>query len=269
LPYLPDNERQDAIARILEHSPGPERNAFFKVFLIKNKRFAMADYQLIKDKIEEKKNWFYESSKRDLKGTTGIFDPFQLIDLITLHDLVILIKKIKEPEELSIKESYILKLYESLQELYNYSSDFKNKYSNPINYIGDFLCSNLTSDYFERFDFISKHEFMEIFTDFCADNDMNVFDISQNEVYYWDLFLSKRNQASSGIVTFLRGQEIVAEYPITLKKLNFAAEYCDWVYFVTTPFGILKIGLDKLGVFPNSNPSDINIFLLFPLKILK
>ncbi|NVM31291.1 MAG: hypothetical protein HWN65_20805 [Candidatus Helarchaeota archaeon] len=248
LPYMTDREKEIAIENLLKLPPGAKRNAFLKVFLIKHKKYAKLDPILVKNQLDEKITWFIENSSKNLKGTIGFFDPFQLIENMSFKDVKYLLDKLNRTDESNLIEELILKFYEGIQSRFNNSSELGNKFGNPINYLIDFLYSDPNfMQYFEKCDVISKHELMDIFADFCADKQINVHDLSTADRFPWDLYLSKKNATNkSGIAVFLRGHEILDNYQEAIEKLNSGAEYCNWIFFITTPLGVLEIGLDKL-----------------------
>ena len=249
LPVLPEAIKRDGIEKLLDRPPGPERNAFFKVFLIKNKKYADLNYQLITDKLNEKKEWFEEISKKELKGTIGFFDPFVIIESMPYRDIENLLNELNIPVITNMKENLVLEFYKSIQEFYQSSKELREQYSNPIQYLGHLLYSRaqLTA-YFENYDFISKSELMEIFIDSLADQEIHVYDSSKVEANSnWDLFLTKKTLGSkTGVVNFLRGYDIETEYDNIIVKLGYGTELSDWIYFVTTPIGVMKIGLERL-----------------------
>ena len=212
-----------------------------------HKNYAKLDSEILSDKLNEKIEWFIKNSINDLKGNLGFFDPFQLIENISFRDIKYLLSKMNIAMESNSVEEMILAFYEEIQAIFQNADDIRRKFDNPINYLGHFLYSDpKIAQYFEKFDFISKQELIEIFIDFCADTGINVYSISLNSSFPWDLYLTKKEKTNkNGIAVIVKGSEILGLYPKIIEKLRRGTECCNWSFLVTTPIGVLKVGLEK------------------------
>ncbi len=248
LPYLPENEIKLAVDTLVKIRSPPKRNALLKVFLIKNQKYATATSRLVENKLAEKKTWFIAASQKELKGKIGLFDPLQMIENMDSKDLKYLLDSYSNHSDLQLRKELLLKIYEYFQSTFEQQIDLKPKYKNILSYLGHFLFTepNL-SHYFEQFDIISKHEFNSIFADFCADNQIEVYDLFSKDQFPWDSYLAKKNGTNkTGLAMFLRGFESIEKFQDTIKQLNDAIEYCNFIYLVTTPLGVIRIGLNRL-----------------------
>lgn len=248
LPYISDKDKEHAVERLLKLPAGAKRDAYLKVFLIKNRQYATIDPISIKNKLEEKKAWFVETSQRELKGAIGLFDPFQIIENLNYKTLNYLLSKTNSITDISLREELILQYYENIQLSYNQIPEIRKHFPNPITYLGHLLHKDPTlTHYFEKFDILSKHEMIDIFADFCADNQITVYDLSTNPSIPWDLYLSKEEPGTkNGVALFLGGFEIIEKFEETLEKLRNGTEYYNWIILITSPLGVLKIGLERL-----------------------
>ncbi len=248
LPYMTDSQKQTAVEEFLKVPPGAKRNLLLKVFLIKNKKYSRLDPTLIQDKIDEKIAWFIENSQAALKGTVSLFDPFQLIEEMGLQDLKYLINRLNPDSEAEFEQELILEIYEAIQSKFATTPEEQRPFENPIDYLWHFiLVDHNMYRYFERFDFISKYEFRDIFADFCADYQINAYDLLTEDKYSWDLYLTKKtSNQRNAIAVLLRGFEAAEKFQDAIENLKEATKYCTWIYLITTPLGVLNIGLDKL-----------------------
>ncbi|MFX1296604.1 MAG: hypothetical protein ACFFD2_17325 [Promethearchaeota archaeon] len=247
LPYLLNREKNAIIDKLVRIVPGPERDELLKAFLTKYKKYSELDIEIIKDKLQETKEWFIDNSRNDLKGTHGLFDPFQIIDTLNIEDIKYLVRKLSKSTQSELKEDLLFKIFKAVQNYFYSSYDFQKNYGYPINFLGYVLFYDpILLKYFEKFDFISIHEMMAIFADFCADTEINVYDSRIKNQFPWDLSLLEKDTGKTGVTFFLRGHEILDKYAKLILQIKSATEYCDWIYVVTTPLGAIKIGLDKL-----------------------
>ncbi|MFW9874658.1 MAG: hypothetical protein ACFFG0_16245 [Candidatus Thorarchaeota archaeon] len=104
--------------------------------------------------------------------------------------------------------------------------------------------------YLSRFDFIAKHELIDVFADFCADLGIDVYDTSaiNEKKYKCDLYLIKKKPMLRTEAVFVRtGSEMTEEeYKNTFYLLNESSKVAIWTVFVTTPKGVYNIGLERL-----------------------
>ena len=121
-------------------------------------------------------------------------------------------------------------------------------YQPKFNLLGyDLIKDKKFSDNVKRFDFISKTELMNVFADYCADININVFQTPEDNEYSVDLYLTKKNTyLKTETVFVLTGYEIEKKYKEIFLDIGRAGEISDWIIFVTTAAGVLKIGYDRL-----------------------
>ncbi|MFX1374425.1 MAG: hypothetical protein ACFFA0_01305 [Promethearchaeota archaeon] len=104
--------------------------------------------------------------------------------------------------------------------------------------------------YLSRFDFISKHELIEVFADYCADLSIDVYDTSSidEKKYNLDLYLMKKKPILRTEAVFVRTgpQMTEEEYKNTFYLISESSKIASWTVFVTTPKGVFNIGLERL-----------------------
>ena len=104
--------------------------------------------------------------------------------------------------------------------------------------------------YLSRFDFIAKHELIDVFADYCADMGISVYDTSgiSEKKYNCDLYLIKKKPVLRTEAVFVRTgtQMTEEEYKNTFYLLNEASKVAIWTVFVTTPRGVYNIGFERL-----------------------
>ena len=141
------------------------------------------------------------------------------------------------------------------------SIHFYNKYKNIkelqqiyptcLDFIADMLFKDdKIKKYLSRFDFIAKHELIDVFADYCADMGISVYDTSNiNEIEYnVDLYLIKKKPLLRTEAVFVRTgpQMNEEEYKNTFYLLNEVSKIASWTVFVTTPRGVYNIGFKRL-----------------------
>ena len=256
LPYLLEADRQTIVEKVLNEPLVKKRDHILTTFFKKYKEYGIDNYNpvIIKNKLDEVVEWFSTSSEQELKNKIGFFDPLELSYKLTPEEIISFIGRSNIPPASNPIEKIILKYYAKskfymkVQSDFKYSQEFQDGFRNPLNYLGYFLFADpILRPYFEKYDFFSQYELIEIFADFCADMEFIVYDLTNNDDYPWDLFLVKKTQAKkSGVTCILRGYEIRDKFDEIVEKLKKASDYCDWAFFVTTPYGVLNIGLNKL-----------------------
>lgn len=98
------------------------------------------------------------------------------------------------------------------------------------------------------FDFPTKQELVEAFADWCADLGITVFDARRSGADI-DLYLTKKATfASLSEVAIVRtGRELeVGGLSEFLESSRAVAKLADWLVWVTSPAGVLVVGLDDL-----------------------
>jgi hypothetical protein len=104
--------------------------------------------------------------------------------------------KINIPKEKDLtKLDYLDYISKHFYEKYHNIKELRDIYPDCLSFIADMLLKdNKIGKYLSRFDFISKYELIEVFSDYCADLNISVFDSTEvNEsVYNLDLYLGDR-----------------------------------------------------------------------------
>lgn len=118
-----------------------------------------------------------------------------------------------------------------------------------LEYIGEiFINEELFKKYLSYLDFYAKQDLIDAFSDYCADLGITVYNARKVKNYSLDLYLTKRKP-------FLRTESVIVktgsemeeeQYEMGIQSLKNASKIAYWRVFVTTPIGILKIGLDRI-----------------------
>lgn len=135
------------------------------------------------------------------------------------------------------------------KEKYEGDESLKSQFTNSIEYMGHNLLEDSSiRKHLSEFDFISKRELSDKFADFCADLEIAVYDSSEISDYNLDLYLTRRTPLLRTEAVFVRtGVELTEEeYQELLELIEKSSEVATWTVFVTTPFGIFNIGLDRI-----------------------
>jgi len=127
-----------------------------------------------------------------------------------------------------------------------YSSDLQKKYETPLEYIGYTLIkdSNIKK-VLRELDFIVKQDLIDVFADFSADSGITVYNTDLSSLRTkMDIYLAKKKTEAVFVMT---GIDIDANSYLETKSLiEKARQVANWTTFVTTPIGVLKIGMRKL-----------------------
>ncbi len=145
---------------------------------------------------------------------------------------------------------------------YKKIAELQKIYPTCLAFIADMLFKDeKIKNYLSRFDFIAKHELIDIFADYCADLGIDVYDTSNIEEskYNIDLYLIKKKPLLRTEAVFVRTgpQMTEEEYKNTFYLLNEASKIATWTVFVTTPRGVYNIGLERLI----SDMEKLNVWL--------
>jgi len=145
---------------------------------------------------------------------------------------------------------------------YKNISELQKIYTTCLNFIADMLFKDdKIKKYLSRFDFIAKHELIDVFADYCADLGIDVYDTSNIEEtkYKLDLYLMKKKPLLRTEAVFVRTgpQMTEEEYKNTFYLLNESSKIAAWTVFVTTPRGVFNVGLERLI----SDMEKLNVWL--------
>ncbi|GAB4307513.1 MAG: hypothetical protein Kow0069_05080 [Promethearchaeota archaeon] len=124
----------------------------------------------------------------------------------------------------------------------------RKQHRDPVAYAGwlvsrDPALSDLAAN---AFDFVAKSDLVDAFADFCADIGISVFKASDVPGVDVDLYLTKKDPIlKTEAVLVLTGREMRDVTADQLRdRLAGYAAFSDWTVFVTTPAGVLHLGLD-------------------------
>ena len=168
---------------------------------------------------------------------------FQELNEFTKKNNIFIIKEIKT------KTEYLKTLAIHYYNLYNNLSEIQKKYKDSTDLMGDTLLRDeKIKEHLPEFDYISKHELIDIFSDYCADLGISVFNTEEISDYSLDLYLTKKTPLLKTEAVFVKtGHELSeSSYQETLNLIEQATSVATWIIFVTTPAGAYKIGLNKL-----------------------
>jgi hypothetical protein len=154
------------------------------------------------------------------------------------------------------QEYLIHKLFLHYHSEFKKSPENEKKYGSLLEFIGLQIFGHLTTqqnwksrlDVEQDLDFFSKSELISIFADYCADLGITTYDVRKNKDFDFDLFLTKRDPILKTEAVFIKpGWELEKIFgDAFIEQVAKASKYCDWTLLVTTPYAILKIGLQRL-----------------------
>ncbi|MFW9876638.1 MAG: hypothetical protein ACFFG0_26380 [Candidatus Thorarchaeota archaeon] len=131
-----------------------------------------------------------------------------------------------------------------------YSTDWQKKFEDPLEYCGYAIINSKTfKKYLYHLDFIAKQDLIETFADHCADLEITVHNTTTDSITpIMDMYLSiKKSKVKTGAVFVMNGVNFNNQnYHETKKSIVNASKVASWKIFVTTPVGVLKIGLKNL-----------------------
>ncbi len=126
----------------------------------------------------------------------------------------------------------------------------QEKYHDAIHFLGDALiCDPNFKKYLSLLDFYAQQDLIDAFADFCADLGINVYDLrTVRSDYSVDLYLTKKKPRLRTEIVILRTgfQLTEKEYERVLEQLKKSSEIASWNVFVTSSFGALNIGLERM-----------------------
>ncbi|MFX0012724.1 MAG: hypothetical protein ACFE9R_20605 [Candidatus Hermodarchaeota archaeon] len=190
--------------------------------------------------------------RKDIEGKFGIICLNCLIArsrFSEIHDFMnhhgIQIPEGQNISKMDLLDHISIFFYEQFQK----NPALKKQFKIPIVYIGEYITNDeMIGDYLKRFDFISKRELINAFSDYCADFGISVYSTEDMANYTLDLYLIKKKPFLRTEAVFIRtGEEMTEEnYKNIFYLINEASKYAVWTVFVTTPRGVCKIGLERL-----------------------
>jgi len=182
----------------------------------------------------------------------GLFSINYILINCTIKELLEFMRDYGIPitdKEVPTRLEYIKRILVHLTNIYN-TTDWQKKYDNPLEYCGNAIISSKTfKKYMFNLDFIAKKDLIDTFADLCADLEIVVHNTSLDSISTnMDMYLTiKKSKVKTGAVFVMNGVNIDAEtYLETKNSIKRASQVASWNIFVTTPIGVLKIGLKKL-----------------------
>jgi len=206
----------------------------------------------------------YAKIKNKTEGDHGVICLSCLVNMCSFNDL----KSFAEKNEIQLSEKNTLKSDYLKDYLYHYNRIFEDNeavrklYGNVLAYMGSMMLdSEEIRQYITKFDFIAKKELIDKFADFCADLEISVYDASEVSEYQLNLYLTKKTPLLKTEVVYVRtGFELTEEnYEELLELIKQSSEIANWNVFVTTPYGIYNIGIDRLI----KDMEDLNLWLYY------
>ena len=152
-------------------------------------------------------------------------------------------------KEIKVKFEYIKVLSVHYYNVYNNLPEMQKRYKDSIDLMGNILLKDENiKKHLPEFDYISKHELIDIFSDYCADLGISVFNTEELMEYSLDLYLTKKTPLlKTEAVIIKTGHELTdSTYQEALNLIEKATSIASWLIFVTTHAGAYKIVLDKL-----------------------
>ncbi|MFX1378423.1 MAG: hypothetical protein ACFFA4_04965 [Promethearchaeota archaeon] len=144
---------------------------------------------------------------------------------------------------------YIKLILTHLTNTYN-STDWQKRFENPLEYCGYAVINSKTfKKYLYHLDFIAKQDLSETFADYCADHEITVHNTSYNSITpKMDMYLTmKKSKVKTAAVFVMNGVNVNDNRYLEVKdSIKLAAKIASWNIFVTTPIGVLRIGLRNL-----------------------
>ncbi len=213
-------------------------------------------------------NEIIHNIQKESGGKYGIFCLHCLITYNSFEELNEYMKKynIEITKNTQTKTGYLKDLAVFYHNVYNNDSEIQKKYKNSSDLMGDTLLKDETlKENLKHFDFISKQELINIFSDFCADFGISVFIPAKTSDFSLDLYLTKRMPRLRTEAVFIRtGAELnESTYQETLDLIKEASNIAIWTVFVTTPAGVYKIGFEKL--ISDMKDLDVWLYVIDPL----
>jgi hypothetical protein len=144
---------------------------------------------------------------------------------------------------------YIIIIALHLTEMY-YNTDIQKKYDDPLEYIGyAILSEDIFTKYLINLDFIVKQDLVDTFADLYADLGITVYNTSTDSITpKMDMYsVRKKSTIRTESMFAMTGFDINDKTYLETKNLiEKASSVSNGSVFVTTPVGVLKIGLSKL-----------------------
>ena len=190
------------------------------------------------------------------KSKYGLISINYVLIKCRMEDLFTLIKNygILLPDKSFITRfEYITLIALHLTKMY-YTTDIQKKYEDPLEYIGyAILNEDIFTKYLINLDFIVKQDLIDTFADLYADLGVTVYNTDsitpKMDMYSVRKKSILRTESIFAMTGFDMNEQSYLEIKNLIEKANSVAHGS---VFVTTPIGVLKIGLSKL-IYDMSN----------------
>ena len=208
--------------------------------------------------------------KKQSKAKYGFICLNKLIDDSEIENLNLFANnnKVEFETEIYTKTGFLVQLGMHYYNKYNEDKDSKKVHSDPLEYMGYSMFENeIFRDLLLNFDIISKQEMINTFSDYCADLGISVYDYRDISEYNLDLYLTRRTPLLRTEAVFVRpGVELTDEnYEELLLLIENASKVATWLVCVTTPFGVYKIGLERM--IKDMEQHNVWLYVIDPIHI--
>jgi len=187
-----------------------------------------------------------------------------------MEDLLTFIKNygISLPDKTFITRfEYIIIIALHLTEMY-YTTEIQKKYEDPLEYIGfAILNEDIFTKYLINLDFIVKQDLIDTFADLYADLGITVYNTSTDSITpKMDMYsVRKKSTLRTESMFAMTGFDINDKTYLETKNLiEKARSVANGSVFVTTPIGVLKIGLSK--IIYDMNKLNCQLYVIDPSR---
>ncbi|MHA1104173.1 MAG: hypothetical protein ACTSPN_00365 [Promethearchaeota archaeon] len=162
---------------------------------------------------------------------------------------------------------YVILIALRLTEMY-YISDIQKKYEDPIEYMGHaILNEGMFNRYLINLDFIVKQDLIDSFADLYADLGATIYNTSQDSITpKMDMYsVKKKSTLRTESIFAMTGFDMTGKTYLETKNLiEKTNSVANGSVFVTTPIGVLKIGLNKLKY--DMNKLNCHLYVVDPSR---
>ena len=204
------------------------------------------------------------------KSKYGLISINYILINCRMEDLLTFIKNygISLPDKkVFTRFEYIIKIALHLTEMY-YTTDIQKRYEDPLEYIGyAILNEGIFTKYLINLDFIVKQDLIDTFADLYADLGITVYNTSTDSIIpKMDMYSvrkksSLRTESVFAMTGFDMNDKTYLEIKNLIEKTNSVA---NGSVFITTPIGVLKIGLSKL--IHDMNKINCQLYVIDPSR---
>jgi len=196
-------------------------------------------------------NNLLENIDKKHKGQHGVISLLCLIQQCSYEELTNFAHENEIPivEGITTKIGFLKEFTAKYYSEYQNNKELQNEYDDVLDYIGtSLLKADLFNAHLANFDFISKQELIDVFSDFCADLGINVHNADGVSDYSLDLYLIRRTPLlrTESVIVRTAAEMENSSYEKALELLERSLKVATWNVFVTTPYGAYKVGIDRL-----------------------